>query len=160
MGSTCSHVGPYYVPPWFFQISPISGTKAKVIFDDADVTLFKTWQEQKKHNHDRIGYVFSGFEYDAFIQWRDGVLVQFSPPEKRDAFWNLPAPGCGHLLHLVNKNSFECPRCEIEICLNFQELLVSTMERALKQAVEAEYLEALEAAKERICAARRGWRHA
>jgi hypothetical protein len=51
-------VGPYYVPPWFFQISPISGTKAKVIFDDADVTLFKTWQEQKKHNHDRIGYVF------------------------------------------------------------------------------------------------------
>jgi hypothetical protein len=159
MGTTHSRVGPYYVPPWFFRISPISGIKAEVIFDDADVIFFETWQEKKKHNHDRIGYIFNGFEYDAFIQWRDGAL-SFASPKKTSAFWQLRAPSCGHMLHPVNKNSFRCPQCEIEICLEFQELLISSMDRAQKQAIDAEYLEDLEAAKERIRAARRGWRRA
>ncbi|KAF2444734.1 hypothetical protein P171DRAFT_513834 [Karstenula rhodostoma CBS 690.94] len=160
MGSALSHVGPYYVPPWFFEIDSMSGTKAKVIFDETELALFKSWQAEKKHNHDRIGYIFSGFELHAFMRWCDGEVVLPAPLEQPSACWNLPAPGCGHMLHPVNKGSFRCPHCEIKICLGFQELLVSAMEHAQKQATDTKYLQDVATARERYHAARSGWRHA
>ncbi|KAL5371691.1 hypothetical protein DPSP01_014071 [Paraphaeosphaeria sporulosa] len=67
------------------------------------------------------------------------------------------------MLHPVNKNTFRFPHCDIRICLEFQELLVSTVSRPRKQAIDLEHLhvqELDETASEWMNAARCVWRHA
>lgn len=159
MGFALSRPGPYYVPSWFLEIGLISGIETNVILNETDAALFETWQREKKHISSRIGYIFNAFEHDAFKKWCTGESSLAVTSNTSDV--HLLAPGCGHVLHSVNKDSFRCPYCEVKMCLDFQELLASTMERARQEAIDMTHRRRKkESALEWMDDARQGWLYA
>ena len=79
MGIGPSHIPACHVPTWVAAITPVSGIKAKAVFEPDDLVKFLKWQAIMKHNEKRLGYIFNGFEYYAFLDWRDGTKL--GPPE-------------------------------------------------------------------------------